>query len=261
MSKDIVRMIDGDLITGTFLLSQGFGVEHRSLKILIKKHLKDFEDVGESEVKTGLVNDTSNAVRSSLKKRIKGIGRPVEEYLLNEPQATFLFTLARAKSDGKVLEFKKNLTKEFYRMRKILIKLANQRSSAEWLAKRDDGIVERKVETEAIKLFVAYAESLGSENAKKYYMIISKMQNKALFSLEFLEQKFPNIRDVVDGLSLDNLKMSDRIVGRALCEGMENKLHYKEAYQLAKQRVETFASIIGTTPIQSIMQRKLVSIH
>ena len=125
-----------------------------------------------------------------------------------------------------------------------------QQKNAEWLEKRAQGKLERRLETDIIQKFAIYATNQGSENAQKYYIVISKMENTALFALNFLEQKFENIREVVNTRSLDALMMADRIVARALEEGMEKMMNYKDIYKLAKERVEIFGNSIGKTPLE-----------
>lgn len=241
MDKNLLVIKDNDVFVGTWKLSKGFEVEHRALKRLVKRYQSEFEELG--FVATPLQQIDS-------KKR----GRQVEEYLLNEPQATYITTLLT--NNSIVRKFKLHLTKEFFRQRKLLALLLVQKQNAEWYEKRASGKIERRLETDAIQEFIEYAKAQGSESADKYYMVISKMENAALFHLELLTQKFPNIRDVVEGFQLDSLKMADRIVGRTLKEGMKNKIPYKEIYQIAKTKVESFAEAIGRSPIQIVLNKK-----
>jgi hypothetical protein len=70
------------------------------------------------------------------------------------------------------------------------------------------------------------------------------MENKALF---LLEQKYTNLRDVLNIHQLSTVKSADMIVMKALNDGMEQKRHYADIYKLAKLRIESFAEIIGKT--------------
>jgi len=237
MKEVVFKMMQEEVLIGTWSLSKGFKVEHRALKKLIFKYKEEFEQLGFIASPMQQITD---------KKRKKG--RQVEEYLLNEPQATYISTLLT--NNETVRKFKLFLTKEFFRQRKLLSKLLAQRHNAEWLEKRANGKIERRLETDTIKSFVEYAEVAGSKNAKKYYVVISKMQNRTLFNLEFLEQKYPNIRNMVNGFGLDALKMSDHIVSEALKEGMEQVMFYKDIFKKAKDRVERFALVLGKTPLQ-----------
>lgn len=257
---ELVMIQNEELLVSTWDLAKGFDVEHRSIKILIDTHKDDFEEVGERKIEP-LKRTKVSSFEMTKPTHDKG-GRPVEEFLLNEPQATFLITLVR--NNKKVLAFKKRLTKEFYKQRKLLIKLIAQKQNVEWLAKRDSGKLERRVETDTIKKFVDYAISQGSSNASKYYMIITKMENQSLFHFDFLDQKFPNLRDVLDGCGLNAMESADRIVGLALREGMEKGIPYKECYQLARDRVESYAKLIGKTPLRLTIKennQKLISVR
>jgi len=247
--KDLIEYIENDFYVGTWKLSKLFKAEHRSLKMLVKKYREDFEEVGEIGIKSRPINDILN-----VRKR-KGRGRRIEEFLLNEPQATYLIILLR--NQDIVRKFKKYLTKEFFKQRKLLGKLLMKKQNAEWLAKREEGKIERRVETDVIKNFVEYAKAQGSKNADKYYMVISKMENQSLFHLDYLSQKYPNIRDIAEGFQLDSLKMADRIVAKAIKEGMEESLNYKDIYLKARDNVNQFAAVLGKTPLQIALNNNL----
>jgi hypothetical protein len=72
------------------------------------------------------------------------------------------------------------------------------------------------------------------------------MENKALF---LLEQKYTNLRDTLDIHQLSTIKSADQIVMKALKDGMDKGMHYRDIYAMAKLRVESFAEIIGKTLI------------
>ena len=183
----------------------------------------------------------------------RGKGRPVVEFYLNEPQATFLTTLFR--NNDIVLEFKLFLTKEFFRQRRLLAKLLVQKQNAEWHARRAAGIPERRASTDVIKEFAEYATAQGSESASRYYCNITKMENTALFSLDFVGQKFPNMRDIVSRHGLNMLEASDFLIAKTLKEGMAKQMPYKEIYQFVKTRVEAYAAMMGQTPISMILDK------
>jgi phage regulator Rha-like protein len=117
-------------MVGTWKLSKGTGIDHKSVKRLIKKFNTDFTDIGNGDEKmevasiilvlktkkTQAITVISNDHNSS-KKMKRSRGRPVEEYLLTEPQAMFLMTLL--KNNDVVRDFKKTLTREFFRQRRL----------------------------------------------------------------------------------------------------------------------------------------------
>lgn len=219
MSK-LVFIEDGMIFTNSIEIARGVNHSHDSVvKLLNKsKDLDTFSDL--------------NAEKISTK------GRPAEVYNLTEEQATLLIALMR--NTPIVREFKNTLVKEFYKQRRALAKLLTRQDNAQYQAIREESKIMRLEETDEIKAFVNYASDRGSQSANKYYMAISKMELKALF---FIEQKFPNIRDVMDFKQLTLIKTADMAVTEALKEGMAKELPYKEIYQLAKDRVEALAKI------------------
>lgn len=88
------------------IISECSNNQLKVVKNLIRNHKKDFEDFG--------VLHFENA------KPLKGSkgGRPQKTYHLNEQQATLLITYLD--NTPEVNQFKKNLVREFYRMRKEL---------------------------------------------------------------------------------------------------------------------------------------------
>ena len=129
-----------------------------------------------------------------------------------------------------------------------------QKQNIEWYEKRASGKVERRLETDTIQKFIEYAKDQGSQSAEKYYMVLTKMENNTLFNLALVEQKIPNLREIVEGFALDSLKMADYMVGKALKEGMSKNMNYKDIYQLAKGKVELFAGALGKVPLQMILK-------
>jgi hypothetical protein len=240
--SSLIIVKDQELLIGSFDLAKGMNVEHRAVKNLLKKYKNEFEELG--------------LITSEMQKvgRKKVMGRPVEEELLNEAQATYLTTLLQ--NNEKVRKFKMHLTKEFFRQRKILNKLLIQKNSEEWKQKRADGKIERREETDEIKKFVEYAKSQGSKSADRYYMALSKMEKESLFALELMQQRYDNFREMVDSFSLDSLKMADYMVKVALRKGMEGKIPYKEIYVMAKDRVESFAVSLGKTPMRMMLEER-----
>ena len=242
MEKSIVMIHKNDLLVGTSEIAKGFDTEHRYIKSLVDKYKNEFEEWGEVFV-AGLQKPTNK----------KG-GRPLDEYLLNEPQTVYLATLMS--NTDKVRKFKHLLTKEFFKQRKLLNSIIIQKQNVEWLDKRESGKIERRIETEAIKEFVEYAKTQGSKSADKYYMIITKMQNQSLVNIELIQQRFENVREVLSGMDLDMMKMADHMISICLREGMKLGKFYKDIYQDAKLRIETFAISMGKTPIRMLLDKK-----
>lgn len=97
--------IDAIPFTTSKVIAEMTGIEHRKIKTAIRKHKEDIESFGRVapyeaplETKGGVQIETG--------------------YRLNEEQATFLMTLL--KNTPVVVEFKKELVRQFYAMRKEL---------------------------------------------------------------------------------------------------------------------------------------------
>ena len=238
MQGNIITVIQDEPRVGTWILSNGFEVEHRALRKLVTKYKPEFNELG--------------VIASAVQKPSSKGGRPIDEFLLNEKQAMYIGSLLT--NSLKVRMFKLKLVKEFDRIKTELIRIMSQRQNAQWLETRNAGKVKRREETDTIKRFVEYAVTQGSKNAERYYSNISTMQNKSLF---FYEQKFKNLRDILNLQQLSVVICADGIVSKAIEDGMDQKLHYKEIYQLAKKRIESFAEIHGKTLIPAFEQKQI----
>lgn len=233
---DLVIIKNGIPVASTKIICEKVGVEHRAVMQMINKHEEDFSEFG--------------LMTFEMSKPITG--RPVKIAWINEDQSIFLITLLRNSKTS--VKFKKKLTKEFSRMKSVLNKIATQNQNAEWLEKRNSGKLTHRVKTDVIKDFVSYCEMDGSKNAKKYYMNIAKMENTALF---FLEQKYPNVRDVLNGHQLSVIQTADQIVAKAIQEGMKDGIFYKDIYKLAKKRVLAMAELVGKSIVPMFNQKQL----
>ena len=147
-------------------------------------------------------------------------------------------------------EFKEAYIGEFNRREAEILRLrtvlASNKQNIELQEVRTAGKVIRRDETDAIKQFVEYAASQGSRNSNRYYMILSKMSNQALFDAS---QKFKNVRDVCDAGQLGTLRIADMIIKRALLENMGSGLYYKEIYKNAKAKVQQFVELYGKSEV------------
>lgn len=232
---DLVVMVNNVPVVSTFEIFSKMGYsEHRNLKETIEKHMDSFNEFGQMRFET---------VKP---KGVKG-GRPTKVYLLNEDQFTFLAMMM--KNSPEVVALKVKVAKEFIRMRKVLANIVAQQHDNEWQNVRSDGKAVYLQKTDVIKDFVDYATDQGSSSAKKYYMALTKMQNSALF---FIEAKYKNLREIMTIKQLMQVATADDVVEKAIKEGMDSGMHYKDIYQLAKERVIAFANIIGKSYIYDL---------
>ena len=158
----------------------------------------------------------------------------------------------------KAMRWKESFLKAFNAMEKALLK--QQQKSIYWEAIRLQGKAVRKSTTDTVKDFVTYASKQGSKNAKFYYANITEMEYKALGMLEQSKQITGNFRDTLDSMQLGFLLVAENIATLAIQKGMEDELHYKDIYTLAKQKVTDYADsvswakLITTPPVAETKQ-------
>lgn len=224
---NLVQIIAGEPLTNSLILSKGMKINHKAVMQLVTKY------------RTMLEGHGVLTFQKSKPQGKKG-GRPFDIIWLNESQTVFLITLMR--NSEIVVNFKNELTKEFFKQRRLLASLLSQRQNSEWLQKREQGVLSRREETDTIKAFVEYSKKQGASKPEYYYANLSKMENKALF---IVEQEFKNLRDCLSGQQLSIVATADIAVAKALQAGMDDGQHYTNIYQLAKERMEAFAEIVG----------------
>ena len=208
--------------------------DHRNLKETIEKHIESFADFGVMRFET-------------VKQAGEKGGRPTKVYLLNEDQFTLLAMLM--KNTAEVVALKVSVAKEFLRMRRTLANIVSQRNDSEWQNVRKDGKQVYMQKSSAVKDFVEYAKAQGSTSAERYYTNLATMENRALF---FIECKYKNLREIMTIKQLMQVATADDVIEKALKEGMEQHMNYKDIYKLAKDRVVAFANIIGKSHVHAL---------
>lgn len=112
-----------------------------------------------------------------------------------------------------------------------------EKQVAQVKASRLDGKEARKLETDAIKDLVEYAEASGSKSANMYYANITRMTNSIL-GIESGQ------RDNLTVKQLDQVRIAETMVKMAISDGLEQSLPYKEIYKLCKDRVSSIAKVL-----------------
>lgn len=225
---NIVEIYNNEPRAGTFLISQGFVLPHKSVVDLVRRFKSDFQDF---------------SVLKTLKLKSTG-GRAANEYLLDEDQVMFLGTLIR---NSKVaVQFKKNIVLEFKRCRKELEALKVNSKCPVRMQARFAGKLVRLETTDTMKEFVDYARGQGSKSPDKYYMAITKMMNGLLF---IVEGKHKVLRDVMSTTQLMTVSSAEHIIERSLSINMKKGLFYKDIFKTVKADVFTFAELHGQSHV------------
>ena len=159
--SELVAIRGKNIVTNSLIIAEGTQNEHRAILQLIGKYEEKFNRWGKvyfSHLKCG---NNERDLR----------GRPTRIAFLNEQQATFLITLLR--NTDIVLDFKSELVDQFYKMREML-------NDPIRIATRYQGKLTRLKETDVIKQLVAYAETQGSKNSDKLYLVYTRLANKVV---------------------------------------------------------------------------------
>lgn len=160
-------------------------------------------------------------------------GKQKQRYaLLSEDQCYFLLTLMR--NNERVVAARLALVKAFSNAR---AQLANRDIA------RLEGKEVRKAETDSIKLLVEYASAAGSKSANRYYANVTRMTN-SLLGVE------SGMRDNLDANQLKQVAILEGVVDIAIRDGVKAEMHYKDIYQLVKERASHVVKAIGVMPHQ-----------
>ena len=215
--SELVAIRGKNIVTNSLIIAEGTQNEHRAILQLIGKYEEKFNRWGKvyfSHLKCG---NNERDLR----------GRPTRIAFLNEQQATFLITLLR--NTDIVLDFKSELVDQFYKMREML-------NDPIRIATRYQGKLTRLKETDVIKQLVAYAETQGSKNSDKLYLVYTRLANKVV-GLKSGE------RDIASVKQLNTLDDVESMIFHIIQRGMAQCKHYKEIYQDCKIRLDAFLEI------------------
>jgi phage regulator Rha-like protein len=225
--KELVKVKGHDIFTDSLVIAKGTENSHKSVKNLIAKYEKEFLELGRVVFKKAPF-DTN------------GGEQDITYYDLNEPQATFLMTLLR--NSKEVVEFKLELTKEFYRMRQFIL----ERQSAEWQETRLSGKHARRDETDVIlEKLIPLAESQGSKNAGKLYMTYSKLVNSML-GIEAGQR---------DNLPMDYvgaIRFLEHAISNIISIEVDKDTYYKDIYQICKVKCQVIKELAFLPSLKQI---------
>ena len=153
-----------------------------------------------------------------------------------EKRPMFLLTLNQAKQV--LLRESKYVRRAIINYIEVLEQAIVDKAKNEWLLTRQQGKLVRREETDAIQDLIEYAKSQGSEHSSNLYMIYSKLVN-SLVGIK------ANSRDKVDFGILMLIRQLEDIFTKIILNSMENKIYYKEIYQICKKQGIQFMQIVN----------------
>ena len=228
--NDLVVMHNSKPMVSSQLIADKFGKVHRDV-IRAIKNLECSEDFKVRNFGTCSFTNKMN--------------RSFDGYMMTKDGFAFLCMGFTGKKAG---EWKEKYIKAFNQMEKRLLR---QNNDIQWKQARAQSIGVRKEVSDTIKDFVEYAESQGSKSASRYYGSITKMEYAALELLQFSEKVPDKFRDTLDSMALSFLMTAEYIAKNSIIKGMNEELHYKEIYMLAKSNVYSFSETINIKLIEA----------
>jgi len=228
---DLVILKGKKILCDSRIVADRFGKKHAFIIRIINKLINDFK----GDLESPLI----------LKKEDEYRGK---KYIYYEMDKEFFTHLVMRFKGKEAFKWQCAFVKAFFQMEQALLRQSN----LEWQGEREQGKQIRLDLTDEIKIFIDYAIANGSQNAKNYYTTITKMQYKAIGLIEKNEKINKTFRNTLDLMDLHNLLSAEKIAQKALMDGINQKLHYKDIYQLAKQRVLKFADIVLIKEIKQI---------
>lgn len=229
MKSKIVTIRKDEGRAGTKIIADGFERSHDQVKRLVEKYKVQFEKI--SPLKGDITKGKTKAFR---------------EYLLDEDQFIFLGTLF--KNDDQTVDFKLRVIQEFKKCRKTLSAASKQKNDPVWNEIRVSSKKMRLSETDEIKKFIAYAKSQGGtpRGCDMYYSNFTRMMNYLLF---IFEGEFKALRNLLSANQLMTISVAENIISKAIKEGIENNVFYKDIYKDVKSKVAIFSELHGKTKV------------
>lgn len=221
--QDLVEIQEGKPVVNSLKVAEKFGKAHKNVlqKIVNLECTPEF----------GRLNFQPSSYTNKQNKTVPC-------YLLTRDGFSFLCMGFTGPTAAK---WKEAYINAFNQMENALLK---QQDKLEWKQARLQSKEVRKSVTDAIKQFIEYATNQGSKSASMYYANITKMEYAALELVEKGSKIPSGFRDTLDLMDLCFLATAEQIAKQSLSVGMEQGLHYKEIYQLAKERVNSYAETI-----------------
>ena len=212
--NELVFLKNEEALTDSLSVAEMFEKRHDHVLVKIEKILND------SPEKSGQCFHKTRYKDNSGKLNVK--------YLMNRDGFTFL---ALGFTGRKADAWKWKYIDAFNAMEKII----SEKKTAIWLETRQRGKLIRRDETNIIQRLVEYAKDQGSTHADMLYMTYSKLANKMAGITS---------RDQATTLQLNDLSTMERIIAKAVIDGMGSGMHYKDIYKLSKERLETVTSML-----------------
>ena len=226
----LVIILNGKPTTTSLLIAEKFGKPHADILKVIRKTIEQLP------IKFSQGNFSESDFTNDRGRTYKCFEMTRDAYSL----------IVMGLNGKGALDWKIKFIEAFNSMEKELLTRTN---NIEWKQARLQSIGARKSVTDQIAEFVKYATKQGSKSAGMYYANITKMEYKALEMISKNEKVPKGFRDTLDAMDLSFLTTTEYVARKALQDGMNQELHYKEIYLHAKAAVFNYAETVTITKL------------
>lgn len=233
MVKENLVVVEGKIVLcDSRIVADKFGKKHAYVIRIAQKLMSDFA-ITNSDSKSPLVREKEDEYRG-------------KKYIYYEMDKQFFTHLAMRFRGEKAFEWQCKFIDAFFQMEQKLLNQGVQQKNIRWQREREQGKEIRLDLTNIVQKFIQYSKDQGAseKGADMYYSNISLMEYKALGLIEKNEKVSKSFRNTLNIMDLNSLLSAERTARKALLKGMEQKLHYKDVFQLAKTNVILLADIM-----------------
>lgn len=218
---------NGQLYTSSRDVSIFVGKRHDHLLRDIERYITALSKAGKGAPKIGV----SDFFRPS--SYVSEQGKELPCYLITRKGCDMI---AHKLTGDKGIWFTAAYIDRFYEYEQAL----KERSAPLWQLARAEGKKARRLETDAIKMFVAYTEAQGSRHPDKYYMAFTKLAHAAVGVTS-------GQRDTSSTAQLMDLRTIESVIDRGILVEIAAGTEYHQAFQNVKVKVLQVAALALTS--------------
>ena len=224
----LVESKRGEVFADSALIAKKFGMRHNKLLLVIANVFIDYPDLRE-------ISNLPQTIEKYFTETRIYHGQQYIAYMMNR---SFFSLVAMRLTTKPAREWQRKFNTAFYQLENQLQLAKNNLHDHQWVLQRSQTKLLRKVETDAIEQFIAYATSQGSQHANNYYINFTNVTYRAL---GFVKYRQPNLRDTLNAMQLSWLVTLESLLQVSLQKYMNNGLPYKEIYKLVARDLTQYA--------------------
>jgi len=233
-----LEVIDNSKLNNLIITGRKITVDSRTLATIFEREHKSVLQTIDS-----LIKDETISRHEFVPREYQNRGRKYRCYELNE--AGFLKAVPFI-GGKKSREGHKLLVDEFLKIKQRLAQVSKERETEAYHLSRTSGKDSRKLLADEIDKFIQYALDQGSENAKRYFCVITKAVYQAIL---VIDPKASKIREQLTTIQLSILSTTELMTAQVLKDSMEQGLPYKEIFKRVKESLNSLplgkAEVLG----------------